>query len=163
MKIEKIKNFQKLLLSILISHLAGFFGTMFMTASSYEWYNSLQKPFFNPPSWVFGPVWLILYTMIGISFYGILTLRDSQKKDNAIDYFILQLCLNASFTMFFFGFRDIGVAMVDILLLWLVIFFIIIKFYELKKLSAILLIPYFLWVGFAVFLNIGFYILNLQA
>ena len=118
-----------------------------------DWYNKLNKPLFNPPSEIFMPVWIILYIMIFISL--ILFLRGGFYKTKIIPliFFLIQIILNFSWTGIFFGVKDINFALVIIVLMWIFILMTIISFYRYSKASSIILIPYFLWVTFALYLN----------
>jgi tryptophan-rich sensory protein len=133
----------------------------YMTAQNIQsWYPSLSKPFFNPPNAVFGPVWTVLYILMGISFYLVLREPPSEQKKQAIIIFVIQLLLNWWWSIFFFRFHWIGFAIVDIILLWLFILLMIRKFYHLSTIAANLQWPYFLWVSFASVLNISIWYLN---
>lgn len=122
-----------------------------------QWYLNLVKPDFNPPSWIFGPVWIILYIMMGISL-GIIW-ENRKKKSLLLKLFVLQLLLNVVWSPLFFLFQRIDFALYDIILLWLTL--IILLFYSRQLISVVLLlIPYALWVSFALILNFSIYILN---
>lgn len=125
-----------------------------------DWYNSLNTPMFMPPNWIFAPVWIILYLMIFASFWIFLKAKSPIKKSLAIIFFIVQLLLNFIWSTVFFTRTDIQGALVIVIFMWLFIAFTIIEFYRISKLSAYLLIPYLLWVSFALYLNTSFYILN---
>lgn len=125
------------------------------------WYIALKKPPLQPPSWIFAPVWTILYTMMCIS--AIMVLRKGLgDKDTrlALAAFLVQLALNLSWSPAFFGARSPFRAMVIIALLWLAILATIILFYRVSQPAAYLLVPYFIWVSFAAYLNAGIYYLN---
>ena len=125
-----------------------------------EWYNTLNKPFLNPPTVVFLPVWTILYIMIFLSL--IIFIRGGINKGKILPliFFSIQMLLNFSWTRIFFGAQNIAYAFVVIILMWIFILLTVISFYKHSKLSAILLIPYFLWVTFAVYLNFEYLRLN---
>jgi len=155
---NKIKiNLKKLIISILLPFIISGIGSIFTSNSISTWYAELIKPSFNPPSWIFGPVWTILYLIIGISFYLIWI-----KKFDKITYIIygIQLLLNGLWTIIFFGFKSPFYALIEIILLWISILLTIIYFYKINKISAYLLIPYILWVTFATILNFSLFILN---
>lgn len=151
-----VKDIRKLIYSILICELAGIIGSFF-TATN--WYGSLVKPSFNPPSWIFGPVWLILYFLMGISLYLVWTSKSKLKED-ALKFFYIQLFFNALWSVLFFGLKNIFLSFLDITLLWIFIIVTMVKFYKISKESVYLLLAYFLWVSFASVLN--FYILLLN-
>jgi len=129
-----------------------------------NWYKSLNRSKLTPPSWVFAPAWTILYITIFISFVVLVkdgtTGGDINTKIPQLLLFCLQLGLNLVWPKLFFGKHLIGLSLIDILLLWVVIFFTIISFWQVSHLAAILLIPYFLWVSFASYLNYKIFVLN---
>lgn len=147
----------KFIISILLPFTAAGIGSFFTSNSISTWYVELIKPSFNPPNWVFGPVWSILYLMIGISFYLAWT---NGINRTALIIFSIQLFLNAMWTIIFFGMKLPLYAFIEIILLWISILFTIIYFYKIIPISAYLLIPYILWVTFAAVLNFSLYILN---
>ena len=150
-----------LLLAILICQIAGIIGTIFTTPAIPIWYANLEKPFFSPPNWLFAPVWIILYTLMGISVYLIWE-RGTKKKDvkSALLAFSGQLVLNSVWSIIFFGLKSPFYAFLIIVFLWLVILLTIVKFYKLSKKAGLLLVPYILWVSFATVLNYYIWILN---
>ena len=150
-----MKNWQKLIISILICQLAGGIGSVFTFSAIPNWYDFLNKPQFNPPNWIFGPVWTILYTLMGISAYLIFN-----KDKKALMIFAVQLVLNAFWSIIFFGFHSILGGLIFIILLWFSILLTIAKFYKIDKNAAFLLIPYVLWVSFATILNYYLLVLN---
>lgn len=157
----KLNNAVKLIFSILICLLAGAIGSIFTISSIPTWYAALKKPFFNPPNWIFGPVWTTLYFLMGISLYliwkkGIKT----EESKVALLLFGFQLVLNALWSIIFFGLRLPLYAFILIIILWLAILFTIIKFYKITKPAAYLLIPYIMWVSFASVLNFYIWLLN---
>lgn len=152
-----IKSWPKLLLSILLSQSAGFIGTFFTVSAIPTWYALLNKPSFSPPNWLFGPVWTILYTLIGISMYLIWTSKKSSLK-----LFFFHLFLNAIWSPIFFGLKNLGVAFLVILLMDVSLIIMIKKFYKINKIASFVLIPYLLWITFASFLNFSIWRLNPQ-
>ncbi|MBN1168758.1 tryptophan-rich sensory protein [Candidatus Woesebacteria bacterium] len=153
-------DFKKLVVSLTLPFLAGFIGSYFTTPSIPTWYASLNKPKFNPPNWLFGPVWTILYILMGISFYIIWNKQTTKDRSNAFSYYLAQLILNSLWSIVFFGFKEVGLALVVITILWFLILKTIFFFEDLDKTSSNLLIPYILWVSFATILNFSIYILN---
>ena len=137
------------------------FGGSFFVGNSLDWYQSLQKPVFNPPSWVFGPVWTAIYLLMGISFFLIWQkgLTGAAGK-TALACFILQLVFNAFWTPIFFGAKQPLIAFADIVILWLAIAATIGSFYRVSKPAAVLLVPYIVWVSFAAVLNAAICMLN---
>jgi tryptophan-rich sensory protein len=152
----------KLIISIFICQLAGFIGSFFTRVSVDTWYKNLTKPFFNPPNWVFSPVWITLYFLMGVSFFLIWT-KDlyMSKKKKALSIFLIQLIFNTIWSMVFFGLKNIYLSVVVIIALWFLILFTILEFYKISKVSAFLLVPYILWVSFAGILNASILLLNI--
>jgi len=157
----KIKNIAKLVISIIICQLAGVIGSVFTTSAISEWYTTLQKPFFTPPNWLFAPVWLTLYTLMGISLYLIWNkgLKNKRVK-NSLYLFGLQLVLNAVWSILFFGLRSPLLGLIEIVFLWVFIVLTILKFYKISRTAGLLLIPYIVWVSIALLLNFYIWILN---
>jgi len=153
-------NIQKLILSIVLCLLIGMFGSIFTSSSVSTWYTTLIKPAFNPPSWLFGPVWTALYILMGISFYLIWKTKETKQRNEALDWFLIQLGLNFLWSLIFFGMKMPGIAFIEILLLETTIIITALKFYKISKSSAYLMIPYILWVGFATILNFAIFYLN---
>ncbi|MDO8551690.1 MAG: TspO/MBR family protein [bacterium] len=157
-------NFAKLIFSIGICLGAGIVGSMFTASSISTWYITLNKPFFSTPNWVFAPVWTFLYILMGLSLY--LVINDMRKviskmKGKAVTIFAVQLILNVSWSIVFFGMRNPILAFVNIAALWLAIFLTLKSFGKINKLAGNLLIPYLLWVSFASILNFSVALLNL--
>ena len=150
----KIKSWPKLIISILLTQSAGAVGTIFTISAIPTWYAFLNKPVFSPPNWVFGPVWTILYTLIGISLYKIWI-----KKGNLI-LFSFHLFLNAIWSPIFFGLKNLGLAFFVIILMDISLIVIIKNFYKLNKIASLMLIPYLLWISFASLLNYSVWKLN---
>lgn len=126
-----------------------------------SWYNTLVKPSFNPPSWLFGPAWTILYILIAVS--AIIIWRKGIKKEKvrgALKLFAIQLVLNLIWSPIFFGAHNILLALIVIVVLWYFIFLTILAFYKIDKTASYLLWPYLAWVSFATILNFSVWILN---
>lgn len=156
-----MNNFFKLILSIIVCELVGLISTPFTIASIEKWYQYLNKPFFSPPNWIFGPVWTILYFLMGVSAYLIWAKGFKNKKvKNALKLFGIQLLINFLWSIFFFGMHNPWLAFLDIIFLWIAILITIMKFDNLSKWAGYLLVPYLLWVSFAAVLNISILILN---
>lgn len=124
------------------------------------WFHSLNKPFLSPPDAVFLPVWSVLYLMMAISFFILVTVDSAYNKKLAITFFVIQMLLNFVWSPIFFMMKNIGLALAVIILMWIFILLTIITVFKHSKLAAILLIPYLIWVSFAFYLNLGFYVLN---
>jgi tryptophan-rich sensory protein len=148
----------KLILCILLPLLVGGISGFFTSQSIPNWYVYLNKPSFNPPNYLFGPVWTLLYILMGISFY--LVISRSNVNWLLVGVFITQLILNFFWSFIFFNLHNLGLALVEIILLWASILVMIILFYKTNKWAAIINIPYLLWVSFATLLNYSIYSLN---
>jgi translocator protein len=147
--------------AVVICLLAGVIGSVFTTPNIATWYTSLNKPWFTPPSWVFGPVWTTLYILMGISLF--LVLREGwERKDVQIGtaVFAVQLVLNMLWSYLFFGLQSPVYGLAGIAALWISILVTIIWFFRISRPAAILLIPYIIWVSIASALNYGVYVLN---
>ena len=153
-------NLRRLTLSFLICLGAGFFGSLFTSPKISEWYVFLEKPSFNPPDWVFAPVWTILFLMMGFSLYLVWEKKE-EKGRKALYLFFLQLALNVLWSIFFFGLQLPLYALIEIFFLWGIILLTIVEFYSISRTSAYLLFPYILWVSFAMVLNLSIALLNL--
>ncbi len=117
------------------------------------WYAGLAKPSFNPPGWIFGPVWTTLYILMGIALFLIWKSPAGRDRTRALAVFWVQLALNFAWSFLFFSFHRIGFALVDILLLWAAVAAMIFAFAKIHRMAAISQIPYLLWVSFATVLN----------
>lgn len=154
-------NYLVLIGFILLSQAAGLVGTIFTIPSIPTWYATLTKPFFAPPNWLFGPVWTILYTLIGISAYLIWRRQKfGQPARPFWQAFFTQLVLNALWSPIFFGLQNPLLALFVILPMWYFILQTIVQAFKLSRWSAYLLAPYLLWVSFATLLNASIAYLN---
>jgi tryptophan-rich sensory protein len=178
----KYNDLFKFFTSIIICELAGTIGAVFTTPAIDSWYKALYKPSFNPPNWIFGPVWTILFVLMGVSLYLVWSkkwkvhnktkikkawnplsqklLSGSWQKANIILIFATQLILNVLWSVVFFGQHSPSMAFFVLLMLWVAILFTIVNFYRVSKTAALLLLPYILWVSFAGILNYFIWILN---
>ena len=156
-----MKNIIKLIISIIICQLAGIIGSIFTTPSISTGYASLNKPVFNPPNWVFSPVWITLFVLMGISLYLVWSKAIKKElKKRALILFGIQLLLNIFWSVIFFGLNSILFAFIEIIFLWIAILLTIIYFYKISKIASYLLIPYILWVSFAAVLNFSIFLIN---
>lgn len=156
-----MKNLPKLLISVIGCELVGFLGTPFTISAIPTWYATLNKPFFAPPNWIFGPVWTLLYLLMGISFYLIWKQGWGKKKTKSAGrYFLAQLVLNFLWSPIFFGLRSPSLGLIVIIAMWALIVMTMKTFYSLSRLAFYLLIPYLLWVSFATLLNAAIVVLN---
>ena len=171
----RTNNFFKLVIAMSVSEGAGVIGSFF-TASAVQsdWYLELAKPYLNPPAWVFGPVWTTLFALMGIAAFLIwlkydkltpseveeLVIQRKKKIKIALGIFLGQLVLNIIWSIIFFGLHSPGGAFIEIVFLWLAILATIIAFAKISKPAAWLLVPYILWVSFAMYLNYVIWTLN---
>ncbi|MBD3278307.1 MAG: tryptophan-rich sensory protein [Candidatus Aegiribacteria sp.] len=142
---------------IVVSLLAGFIGSMFPPG---EWYQTLAKPSFNPPGYVFGPVWTVLYILMGVAAWLVIRKVGFANGRVPLMFFGFQLVLNALWSYLFFGRRLIGVAFFEIIVLWVLILVTLILFWRVRRLAGVLMLPYILWVSFASVLNFSLWRLN---
>jgi len=154
-----MKNYGKLIIAIAIPLAVGAVAGFFTQQGVNTWFTTIQKPSWNPPSWIFAPVWTTLYVMMGIAFY-LVWKQDSTAKRPAITLWSLQLVLNFLWSFIFFYWHHIGWALVDIICLWVLILLTIFAFARISKTAAWLLVPYISWVTFATLLNYAIYHLN---
>jgi benzodiazapine receptor len=151
----------KLIASLIVCQLAGFVGSLFTTPSIPTWYASLAKPSFTPPNWVFSPVWISLFVLMGISLFLLWekTLHYPGVR-TAMLWFAVQLGLNMLWSILFFGLKSPFLALIGIIVLWIAIFLTILKSFRVSKLAGMLLIPYLIWVSFAAGLNYSIWTIN---
>lgn len=155
------KGILKLIGSIVICQLAGIIGAVFTGPAIQSWYITLNKPSFNPPNWVFGPVWTILYLLMGISLFLVWKkYSGDQGIKIALAIFFFQLILNTTWSILFFGMRNPMAGLIEIVVLWIAILLTILSFYKISITASMLLIPYILWVSFASVLNFYLWRLN---
>jgi len=156
-----MKQAFKLLICILIPLTAGFLAGFFTTSEIPGWYQSIQKPSWNPPNWVFAPVWTFLYVTMGISLFLVWKSGAPEKvKKRAYGIFAVQLVFNFFWSFIFFKQHQTGWALAEIILLWLMILLTILTFARVSKPAAWLLVPYISWVSFAVLLNYTIWKIN---
>jgi translocator protein len=156
-----MNNTIKLIIAIAIPLIIGAVGSYFTIPEIKGWYTTIQKPSFNPPNGVFGPVWTTLYILLGIALFLVWkSTAATSIKQYAIALFIIQLLANFFWSILFFNQHQVGWALVDIVFLWVSILFTIIAFAKINTLSAWLLVPYISWVSFAMILNYSIWMLN---
>jgi tryptophan-rich sensory protein len=156
----KINDILKLAVSVILCQLAGFLGSVFTTPAIPTWYQTLHKPFFTPPNWLFSPVWISLFILMGLSFFYVWRRPDHPQFKKALIFFFVQLILNVLWSLAFFGLRSPLFGLMDIVLLWIAILFTILNFFQVSRFAGVLLLPYLLWVSFATLLNFSLWILN---
>jgi len=151
----------KMIICVLICLGVGFAGSFFTAPAIDNWYAQLEKPAFNPPNWLFAPVWTLLYITMGISAALIWNIGlDSKAVKIALTVFVFQLILNFLWTPLFFGLHLIAAALAEIIVLLAALAVTIYHFSRLSKTAALLLVPYLLWTSFAALLNAGLWSLN---
>lgn len=153
-------NWTDLLISVVSAELVGAVSALF-SGSFTSFYSQLAQPPLSPPAAVFPIVWAILYALMGISAYLIWkSCNSGQERSTAIGLYIIQLALNFSWSIIFFRFRKLGLAVIAALLLFAAVFAMIMSFRKVRPLAAWLNVPYLLWLAFAVYLSAGTWVLN---
>ena len=151
------------ILTVVVTCLAiGYFSGLVTRSSIETWYPTLVKPSFNPPNWVFAPVWSMLYCMMGVAAGLVWNRIDFEKEvvKKALILFAVQLALNALWSYLFFGLMNPMLAGLEIVILWLMIYETYIQFAKINKIAGYLMLPYLLWVSFATVLNASIWWLN---
>jgi benzodiazapine receptor len=157
----KIKDIWRLVVSIIASLAAGAIGSIFTRQAIPTWYATLEKPAFNPPNWLFAPVWTILYIMMGVAAFLVWRKGlENRQVRIALIVFLVQLVLNALWSVVFFGLESPLYGVVVIAVLWVAILFTVLKFYRISLAASVLMWPYLLWVTFAAVLNVSIWLLN---
>ena len=153
-----LKNkFVSLFLFLITTFSASFIGGITTFKFKEPWYSTLVKPSFNPPDWVFGPVWTILYILMAIAIWNVWI---KSKNINFVYLYFIHLFFNTTWSVVFFGFNQIELALINLIVLILFIVILFRKYKVVSKLSAYLMIPYFLWCCFAFLLNLNLMMLN---
>ena len=149
------------IINIAITLGVGALGGWATAQSVKTWYPTLIKPSFNPPNWIFAPVWTTLYILIGIAAYLVWVRRDKIVHfPRTVAIYLIQLILNLGWSFIFFYLHEIGFALAEIILLLIIIIINASMFYKITKWAGLLFIPYILWVSFALFLTYNIFILN---
>src|SRR4030043_110355 len=150
MENSRQRDILKLIVSIIACQCAGIVGSIFTRAAIPTWYAALEKPPFTPPNWLFAPAWITLYLLMGIAAFLIWQKRDDLvARNSALKIYGIHLLFNACWSIIFFGLRNPGLAFFEIIVLWLLILIVTIKFFRICKSTGFLFIPYLLWVSFA--------------
>lgn len=156
-----MKNGFKLFIALALPQIAGISGALFTETGAESWYQQINKPEWNPPGWLFGPVWTTLYILMGIAFYLVWNSKQpASLKKTAMMLWAAQLVFNFFWTVIFFQLHLIEWALAEMAVLWLLIFVTIVAFARINRLAAWLLVPYISWVSFAFLLNGSIYLLN---
>jgi tryptophan-rich sensory protein len=153
-------DLKKLFVSIIIPLFVGYLGSIFTIKEIPNWYLKINRPGLTPPNWVFGPVWTLLYILMGIAFYLVWTKKTKIKKTKAVFVFGTQLLLNFLWSILFFSKHWLLPSVMEIGILWVMILINILVFKKFSKLASGLLIPYLAWVSFASYLTIMVWWLN---
>jgi tryptophan-rich sensory protein len=156
-----MKDIFRSILAIAICQLAGLIGVVFTASAIPTWYSTLAKPALNPPNWIFGPVWTMLYSLMGIAAF-LVWKKGWERTDvrKALSVFGVQLILNSAWSIVFFTLQSPAWALVNIMAMWLAIVWTMILFSKLSRTAMWLLVPYILWVSFATYLNYSILMLN---
>jgi tryptophan-rich sensory protein len=156
-----MNNTLRLIISIAICQMAGVIGSIATVSSVRTFYTTLAKPSFNPPGWIFGPVWITLYAVMGIAAWIVWKkLGTDPGAKTALIFFIIQLVLNALWSHLFFGWHLLFIAFLEIVLLWIMILLSTIWFFRVSTTAGALMVPYLAWVSFASVLNYSIWALN---
>ena len=157
----KLKKLRIAFVFVIIAEVAGATGSIFTASAIPAWYATLNKPTFNPPNFIFAPVWTILYFLMGVSAFLVFEKGFTKKEVRfALLVFALQLILNVLWSFVFFGLKSPSLAFLEIIILWVSILATILAFYKISKPASFLLLPYLLWTTFAAFLNFAILRLN---
>jgi len=157
----RIRDIWKLVVSIIACLAAGAVGSIFTRQAIPTWYATLEKPAFNPPDWLFAPVWTLLYLMMGVAAFLVWRKGlENRQVRIALIVFLIQLVLNALWSVVFFGLESPLYGLIVIAALWVAILFTVLKFYRISLAASVLLWPYLLWVTFAAVLNVSIWLLN---
>ena len=161
MEKNRLIEIAQLVASIVICEFAGLIGSVFTTPAIPTWYATLRKPSFSPPNWLFAPVWITLFALMGVSAFLVWRrgLGDQQVKV-ALTIFVVQLILNILWSVIFFGLRAPLGGLIVISTLWVAILLTILNFFKVSTTAGLLLVPYILWVSFAALLNLFIWRLN---
>lgn len=153
-------NWNKLAVSVVTPLVVGYLGSLITVKEISSWYMQINKPALTPPNGVFGPVWTMLYVLMGVSLYLVWTKKSKKKKTKAMVVFGIQLVLNLLWSYLFFGKHWLLVSSLEIVILWLVILVNILSFKKHSVVAAGLLVPYLIWVSFATYLTFSVWWLN---
>ncbi|WP_347066506.1 TspO/MBR family protein [Flavobacterium sp. WV_118_3] len=157
-----MKNITRIVMIVVTCLVVGYFSGIVTRGSIETWYPTLVKPSFNPPNWLFAPVWSTLYIMMGIAA-GLVWNRIDFERDavkRALLFFTIQLGLNALWSFLFFGLHNVLLALIELVILWLMIYETYQSFRKIHKIAGYLLLPYLAWVTFAGVLNASIWQLN---
>lgn len=157
-----MQKYLRIIYCVTICLVIGFLSGKVTQSSISTWYPTLQKPSFNPPNWIFAPVWTTLYILMGIAAGLIWNEMNSKEKEvkQGLKFFVIQLALNALWSYLFFGLQNVFLAAIEVILLVLMIYETYLKFKPIHKNASYLLLPYIAWVSFASVLTWSIWFLN---
>lgn len=156
-----LRDIWKLVVSIVACLAAGGIGSIFTRSAIPTWYATLEKPAFSPPNWLFAPVWTFLYILMGVAAFLVWRQGSGNRRvSSALIVFLIQLILNALWSVVFFGLESPLYGLIVISLLWVAILVTVIQFFKISRVASALLWPYLLWVAFAAVLNSSIWLLN---
>ncbi|WP_456312820.1 TspO/MBR family protein [Pseudomonas shirazensis] len=152
----------KIAIALIVCLVVGYSASIVTRPSVESWYPTLIKPVFNPPNWIFMPMWTLLYILMAVAAGLVWDKLKEQNEEvkKALGFFLIQLTLNAIWSYLFFGLKNPMLALIEIALLWLMIYETYLKFIKINKTAGYLLIPYLAWVAFAAILNASIWWLN---
>jgi tryptophan-rich sensory protein len=161
-QLARTRPFLALAVAILTVEIIGASGAIFTAQGLSEWYGTLQRPALAPPNWVFGPVWTMLFALIGVALWLVWRQANSSPPAVrlAVSVFALHFAFNLGWSAVFFGLQEIGLGLAVIIALWILIVVTMWAFNRVDRRAALLLVPYLLWVSFATYLNYQFWVLN---
>lgn len=150
-----------LIISLVVAYSAALIGSLFTTAAITTWYATLTKPELNPPNWIFGPVWTVLYALMAVAAWKVYEKRNRTRQTITLLWiYLAHLAVNAFWSIAFFGLHNPMLALAVIVLLWLMIAYLTVRFYHIDRTAGVLLLPYVAWVSFASYLNLSIVLLN---
>lgn len=157
-----MNKYIKIIIAVAVCLTVGYLSSIVTQSSINTWYPTIEKPSFNPPNWIFAPVWTLLFILMGISAGLIWDKVDSNKElvKKGLFFFVIQLAFNALWSYLFFALHNVLLASIEIVILLLMIFETYVIFKKIDKKASYMLIPYMLWVGFATILTVTIYFLN---
>jgi len=155
-----MKSLRRLLIAMLAPQLVSLIGAAISISSVGSWYDTLEKPFFNPPSWIFGPVWTVLYVFMGVASYIVWGKTTSPWYSRTMYWYWMQLCLNALWSPAFFGLHSPLLGLIVIVPLTALVGICVYAFWLRSRIASLLMLPYFIWVSFATVLNASIFWLN---
>ena len=156
-----MKTYIRIILCVIICLAVGYLSSIVTQSSIKTWYPTITKPSFNPPNWVFAPVWTTLFFLMAVALYIIWSGRNKKKtRKKAVQLYFGQLAANVAWSGIFFGLHSIGLAFIEIIFLLILITYCLLAFSRINRAAGWLMFPYFLWVCFATVLNLSLWLVN---